>query len=159
MYNLSVGNQVQVTGWKITPLQNATGMQDSSMRGVVENQDIRNGTIAFSTNSSAYSGSIVEGHVNNYKNKLENNFGLKIAEARLITKDELTSNKIGCSVANSSCSDAPDWIRLTSFWVGTAKDSSNVWFVYSQGTFASHAYDIDYVTGVRPVIVISKSLF
>ena len=89
-------------------------------------------------------------YVNNYKNKLENNFGLKIVEARLITKDELI--ELGCIENSNSCSEAPDWVYSTSYWSGTAYDSDSVLFVYSTGFFYFDNYSSNGNYGVRPVI-------
>ena len=164
MYNLYVGG-VYNSGWTAYG-DEATGKQDSTMLGYVSGQSIRNGTTAFSsptqkgTNYSDYSGSIVEGYVNNYKTILEEDYGVDVVEARLITKDELTSDEIGCSDTNYTCKrSAYPWIYSTSYWSGSAFNASNVWIVFSNGDF----YDIDYSNGrsfgVRPVIIISKSNF
>ena len=163
-YNLYVGGEYN-SSWTAYGNE-ATGKQDSTMLGYVSGQSIRNGTTAFSsptqkgTNYSDYSGSIVEGYVNNYKTILEEDYGVDVVEARLITKDELTSDEIGCSDTNYTCKrSAYPWIYSTSYWSGSAFNASNVWIVFSNGDF----YDIDYSNGrsfgVRPVIIISKSNF
>ena len=121
------------------------------------------GTTEFSNNEQKgtyyidYNGSIVEGYVNNYKVEIEK-LGVKVEEARLITKAELTNEKIGCST--SSCSNAPNWIYSTSYWTGSGYDLPDlVFIVYSSGTFTYDDCNIDSGIGVRPVIVISRSLF
>ena len=163
-YNLYVGGEYN-SSWTAYGNE-ATGKQDSTMLGYVSGQSIRNGTTAFSSptlkgsNYSDYSGSIVEGYVNNYKTILEEDYGVDVVEARLITKDELTSDEIGCSDTNYTCKrSAYPWIYSTSYWSGSAFNASNVWIVFSNGDF----YDIDYSNGrsfgVRPVIIISKSNF
>ena len=165
MYNLYVGGEYNNNTWTAYGNE-ATGKQDSTMLGYVSGQSIRNGITAFSsptqkgTNYSDYSGSIVEGYVNNYKTILEEDYGVDVVEARLITKDELTSDEIGCSDTNYTCKrSAYPWIYSTSYWSGSAFNASNVWIVFSNGDF----YDIDYSNGrsfgVRPVIIISKSNF
>ena len=163
-YNLYVGGEYN-SSWTAYGNE-ATGKQDSTMLGYVSGQSIRNGTTAFSsptqkgTNYSDYSGSIVEGYVNNYKTILEEDYGVDVVEARLITKDELTSDEIGCSDTNYTCKrSAYPWIYSTSYWSGSAYGPDYVWFVYSDGYFGNFDYDYDYNCGVRPVIIISKSNF
>ena len=158
MYNLYVGG-VYNSGWTAYG-DEATGKQDSTMLGYVSGQSIRNGTTAFSNTNSTYAGSIVEGYVNNYKTILEEDYGVDVVEARLITKDELTSDEIGCSDTNYTCKrSAYPWIYSTSYWSGSAYNSSSVWYVYSDGYFYDSYYSDDYGFGVRPVIIISKSNF
>ena len=159
MYNLYVGG-VYNSGWTAYGAE-ATGKQDSTMRGYVSGQSIKNGTTAFSsetqkgTNYSDYSGSIVEGYVNNYKTILESDYGVDVVEARLITEEELVT--LGCS--GSSCKTAPSWVYETSYWSGSANHSGSVWIVNSYGIFGSNDYGDDIRFGVRPVIIISKSNF
>ena len=161
MYNLYVGG-VYNNGW-IPYGDEATGKQDSTMLGFVSG----NGITEFSsdsqkgTNYSDYSGSIVEGYVNNYKTILEADYGVDVVEARLITKDELTSDDIGCNVDNHTCSNAPSFIYSTYYWTGTAYYSEFVWVVEGSDLSYSDYYDdgMDVGFGVRPVIVISKDYF
>ena len=114
------------------------------------------GTTAFSNSSSTYSGSIVEEYVNNYKAYLTN-LGANILFARLITKAEL--EKLGCNEDDYSCSNAPSWIYSTSYWLGSAIGTVDVWSVRSSAYFDTYYYDTDYGLGVRPVIEISESEF
>ena len=164
-YNLQVGN-VCTSSSSCTPIENPTGLQDSTMIGYPPDGSYpRYGTTLFSsssqmgTNYSDYTGSIVEGYVNAYKIKLETNFGVPVIEARLITKDELESNDIGCSSTDNTCSGAPSFIYETSYWSGSANFTGNVWRVTSNGGFGYGYYDYAYGGGVRPVIIISKSNF
>ena len=164
MYNLYVGG-VYNSGWTAYG-DEVTGKQDSTMLGYVSGQSIRNGTTAFSsdtqkgTNYSDYSGSIVEGYVNNYKTILEKDYGVDVVEARLISYDELTSNEIGCSAIYNACTgSAYPWIYSTSYWSGSAHDPSTVWFVFSNGDFDYSFFNSAHGFGVRPVIIISKSNF
>ena len=164
-YNLQVGN-VCTSSSSCTPIENPTGLQDSTMIGYPPDGSYpRYGTTLFSsssqmgTNYSDYTGSIVEGYVNAYKIKLETNFGVPVIEARLITKDELESNDIGCSSTDNTCSGAPSFIYETSYWSGSANSSNGVWRVDSNGDFDSYSYIGAYGYGVRPVIIISKSNF
>ena len=84
------------------------------------------GVTAFSNTSTDYSGSIVEGYVNNYKNLLENKFDVEIANARLITMDELYSDEIGCSSDLNTCLGAPEWVYSTTYWINTVPYDGNV---------------------------------
>lgn len=160
MYNLRVGNSVDEE-WNVTPLTNTTGIQDSEARGAIFDEEGNPssfpwiGTVAFSNANTTYSGSIVEGYVNNYKTYLTN-MGVDISSARLITTAELET--LGCSIG-FSCSDAPSWVYSTSYWSGSANETSNVWRVYSYAGFDSSTFDNDRGIGVRPVIEISESVF
>ena len=168
-YNLYVGGEYN-SGWTAYG-DEATGIQDSNMLGFVPGQTIRKGTTMFSNTNywsstvSSYpvyvynSNSTLYSYVENYKTYLST-LGVTPTEARLITKDELTSDEIGCSDTNYTCKrSAYPWIYSTSYWSGSAFNASNVWIVFSNGDF----YDIDYSNGrsfgVRPVIIISKSNF
>ena len=161
MYNLRVGNKLtwdslDFGDYEIETLTNATGIQDSDAKGLLLDSTTWIGTTAFSSTNSTYSGSIVEGYVNNYKTYLTNT-GLDISSARLITKAEL--EKLGCNEDDYSCSDAPSWVYSTSYWSGTAGGTSYVWGVNSDAFFSDDDYDRDDVLGVRPVIEIPLTEF
>ena len=159
-YNLYVGGEYNGS-WTAYG-DEATGKQDSTMLGLVESGLPYIGTTVFSsaaqkgTNYSDYSGSIVEGYVNNYKNILESEYGVDVVEARLISYDELVN--LGC-VIYDYCTNAPEWVYATSYWSGSAYDYETVWFVESYGFFDNDNTNLVAVAGVRPVITISKSLF
>ena len=167
MYNLYVGNSVD-SDRNVTPLASPTGKQSELARGYFDGYSDTNpiiGTTAFSsstqkgTNYSDYSGSIVEGYVNNYKTILEEDYGVDVVEARLISYDELTSDEIGCSDTDRTCTGAAyPWIYSTSYWSGSASDTINVWVVRSVGDFFGNFSDGCFF-GVRPVIIIAKSNF
>ena len=161
MYNLYVGNSVD-SDWNVTPLASPTGKQSELSRGWISGAAEWYGTTAFSNTDSTYAGSIVEGYVNNYKTILEEDYGVDVVEARLITKDELTSDEIGCSDADyTTCTGSSyPWIYSTSYWSGSAINTTYLWGVDSFGNFfndADFSYDSNF--GVRPVIIISKSNF
>ena len=171
-YNLHVGNSVVGNSvdedWIVTSLASPTGIQDKTAKG--SERDHENevevfpfiGTTAFSsdsqkgTNYSDYSGSIVEGYVNNYNSYLITQCVTPI-EARLITKDELIG--LGCSEDDYSCSEAPSWVYATSYWSGSAYDGNGVWRVHSDTTFDRSNSRSDSDFGVRPVITISRDYF
>ena len=164
MYNLYVGG-VFNSEWTAYGGE-ATGKQDSTMLGYVSGQSIRNGTTAFSsdtqkgTNYSDYSGSIVEGYVNNYKTIIEEDYGVDVVEARLISYDELTDSETFACERQGRCSSKYPWIYSTSYWSGSAFYTFLIWGVNSNGLFSSeNSYNDDLCFGVRPVIIISKSIF
>ena len=94
--------------------------------------------------------------IENYRIYLESK-GVTIEEARPIKLEELES--LGCSRSSYSCSSAPSWVCSTSYWSGSSDANGSVWGVGSDGSFGRSAYNYDFALGVRPVIIISKSLF
>ena len=165
-YNLYVGGEYNNSNWTAYG-DEATGKQDSTMLGYVEGQTIRKGTTEFSNTNywsstvSSYpayvydSNSLLYSYVENYKTYLST-LGVTPSEARLITYEELTA--LGCS--DSGCTSAPSWVYATSYWSGSADDSSIVWYVFSTGSFNSILSYSDSINfGCRPVIVISKDYF
>ena len=163
MYNLYVGNQVNAL-WQPIPLSNPTGIQRNDAIGYIWDFDNQTlyfpfvATVAFSTSSSSYSGSIVEGYVNEYSNYLKT-LGAKVSNARLITKNEL--EMLGC--VNNSCVSAQSWVYATSYWTGSAVDSENIWVVDAWRLISEWHYDNpggrEIGWGVRPVIEIPLSEF
>ena len=166
MYNLYVGGEFDDNTEEFTFYgEEATGMQDENMKGSSSSSYKRRGIIQFSNISkkgilySDYIGSKVEDYVNNYKVKFERKFVLNIVEARLILKEELISNEIGCIEAKLSCNNAPEWIHSTSYWTGTASGENKVWTVSDTKYFKDYTNFVSNGFGVRPVIVISKDYF
>ena len=170
MYNLSVGSRCrngQCDG--LSGME--TGMQSSNMKGYLNLADsIAYGVTAFSsdsqkgTNYNDYEGSIVEEYVNNYKTILEEDYGVNVVEARLLSVDELHSDTFGCvgglSTVGSCLDSSYDWIYSTSYWTGTPESDMYIWFVRSDGCLGFLGeYHNDSYFGVRPVIVISKNYF
>ena len=157
-YNLNVGGEYN-SGW--TAYTNPTGIQDSAMLGSTSGQTIRKGVTAFSSTSNNYSGSIVEGYVNNYVTYLNtNNTGLN-ATGRLILKEEIESLiNDGASLSSGYINDKADakgysWIYSTSYWSGSSFYPSAVWSVRSDGGFGSNRCSNVNVFGARPVITIA----
>ena len=110
----------------------------------------------FSSNGFNTTGYSIAYYVEEYKKVLED-YGVTIADARLLTYSEATSSSIGCSGSNKNC-PTNGFITNTSFWLGSANDDNCLWSVYSVGYFYNSGYySIDYNRGVRPVIVLSKS--
>ena len=175
MYNLNVGNKVTAVNmetfeYNMVPITNPTGLQSSDAIGARADENRMPvhfpwiGTVAFATedkhgtNYSDYSGSLIETYVNDYEVAIEA-MGVNVESARLITKDELV-NTFGCNESEYTCTgSAYPWIYATTYWSGSADDDSHVWRVDSDGSFGYGSYGSDAEAGVRPVIIISKSLF
>ena len=164
MYNLHVGYVVEGQDSDenliISTISSPTGKQYKSAIGakIDENEEPVFpwiGTVAFSNTGTAYLGSIVESYVNNYATYLED-LGINIAEARLISKEELEN--LGCDFSGETCSNAPSWLYATSYWV-EPHDTYSAVAVCNDSTFNSAEYSADYILGVRPVIEISLSEF
>lgn len=167
-YNLYVGNTYD--GINTVPLENPTGRQYVDAIGRFDgNASVSNpyiATVAFSSTNywkdtvstySAYvynSNSLIYSYVENYKDYLTS-LGLNVNEARLISHEELLD--LGCG--NYYCGNSVEWVRLTTFWTGTAYDVDKVWrFSVAGSSLDGNPYDDDYRRGVRPVIVISKDI-
>ena len=129
----------------------------------VPKQSVDAGTTVFSSDSkkgtyySDYSGSIVEGYVNNYKNYLSS-IGVTANNARLITYDEVSS--LGCvfEVVQGVCESKYDWVDLVGYWTGSAYSSETIINISIDGLIDETPYSAS-GRGVRPVITISKSYF
>ncbi len=162
MYNLYVGGEYDYSTYELTYYgDEATGMQDSTMKGWDSVNDIRRGITKYSDYSSNYTFSFVKTYIDNYKNALEDNFNVEIVEARPIKTEELTSSEtFGCSL-DYYCRPAKyPWIYSTSYWTGTAYDSTKVWYITAGYGMLGNDSAINKGTmGVRPVIVISKDYF
>ncbi len=166
-YNLQVGQNYDWESEEYSQISNPTGIQDVKSKGYTGSSNMNNSVVAFSSTNywssttSTYparvynSSSNLYQYVENYKTYLTG-LGAEIKEARLIYIDELEG--LGCSMSNYSCSSAESWVYQTTYWSGSAYDSSFVWFVDSYGNFVGNSYYYAHAFGVRPVIVIDKSL-
>ena len=165
MYNLYVGGKYDSTTDKCEPYgTEATGKQNSEMRGTVMNESIANGVTGFYTeeqinsNDFSYENSLVNQYLKNYNNYLVS-LGINIEETRLIKGNELSI--LGCSFGNCDCISAPAYIKSQSYWAVDSNSNDCLWSVYQSGFFDYDIYydDYKYNLGVRPVIVISKDYF
>ena len=155
-----VDNQVQKLAGEVPnyqPFDSPTGMQDSRMIGYVSSGTPYLGVTAFSNTDTSYSGSIVEGYVENYKTIIEG-IGIDVVEARLIRKEEVASSPFLCEDFGR-CSNTYSWIYSTSYWTESNYESKYVCYVRSDNYFADETFSVNYQFGVRPVIVISKDYF
>ena len=150
-YNLLVGS------YNVT---NPTGLQDATALGYKSGVTTV-GTVAYDSTSpysNVYETSEIKTYVDAYKTKLEELNG-NITEARLITKEELEA--LGCDSNNGTCGSAPSYIYSTSYWTMSPLVGVDfiAWRVVSDGNFSYDRVSSDSSFGVRPVIIISKSLF
>ena len=90
----------------------------------------------YDSNSNLYQ------YVNEYKSYLEEQ-GAPIKEARLMSVEEAVAFRND---------DPSSWAR-TSYFLGTANDSSFVYVVSAGGGFSTVSYSFDYRYGVRPIII------
>ena len=178
-YNLNVGPRAKGTATNLQD-SNVIGYDANN-----EN-DFNGGEVAFSTSNYWYDGtsSILSKYgtwsVNNvydtdYADATGNNYsiayyverykslltgyGANIKSARLLTYSEATDSSIGCTLTSAEEGTCPEtFIRNTSFWLGSAHDCGvGIWQIYTTGGFKDENYSNDTYTGVRPVIVMSKS--
>ena len=167
MYNLYVGGYYDHANYKIVPYGNeATGMQDSTMKGINSGSGTFGVTRYWDSEHKgekyySYNGSLIEIHVNNYVDILENRFNVEIEESRLITKEELKDeNTFGCVFEEYCTNTKYPWIYSTSYWTGSQTDfgTVDIAVMFSNGFFYDD-YDSGPMFGVRPVIIISKDYF
>lgn len=164
-YPLYVGGTNKTNEW-VAYGDEATGMQDSNMRGTIPMVGTRNsGVTSFSsdaqkgTNYSSYNGSIVEGYVNNYKTLLESKFDVSVEEARLLSEDDLI-NTFGCNFDSQTCSGTEYvWLYNKTIWTGVSYDAESIYYLFVRGELRPLSYSSTSDAGVRPVIVISTDYF
>ena len=157
---MHVGNSVDENEKK-TPLSNPTGIQDEAAGGLKLDEHYNPydypmiGSTAFSNASPIYSGSIIEGYVNNYENYLITQ-GVTPLESRLISKEELVY--LGCGDDEWTCTEAPNWVYSTSYWSNHIFDGEGDYLlvVIVYGGYDAAHYDDSLSFGVRPVITISR---
>ena len=174
-YNLYIGNKcMSVNSCEV--LEQATGLQDSSMIGYPSNGSYpRYGTLQFSTttywsdnglkeeygeNYPTYvydSNSELYNYIESYKTYLQNK-NINIKNARLISYEELVS--LGCNRQNSSCINAPEWVYGTSYWTGNAGNDTVMWHVSTdKAFFAGEGHYKNFLYGLRPIIEIETLEF
>ena len=146
----------------------ATGMQDVRMNGYYSGMSpgqLSSGVTVFSsssqkgTNYSDYTGSIIEGYVNNYKNKLEEIYEINVIEAGVLSRNEVETGIFNCASDLNLCKYKYPWLFAPSYWTNTPSTTSpatkiSMWL---STKFIEHNYDFDGLAGVRPVIVLPKS--
>ena len=165
-YNLNVGYKYDSTNGKVV-LDNPTGIQSSNARGWFSGFSETNPIIGsnsfsstnyWSSTTSTFpsyvydNNSLIYEFLENYKNYLLSK-SLSIKNIRLISYEELES--LGCVLENASCLTAPAWTYSTSYWTGSARSSSNIINIRSNGDYGSNIYNGGN-NGVRPVIVVAN---
>ena len=160
MYNLYVGG-VYNNGW-IAYGSKATGLQDETMRGYVAGENVRNGTTIYNEYISGTGYKyIVRGYIDNYKTAIETIIETSVIEARQINNDELRGDTFKCNTTD--CLSSPyTWLYSTTYY--TAGDtgclsSPCVLVLDSDGKLGNTGINNESYAGVRPVIVIPKSIF
>ena len=169
-YNLNVGDNKKAGAIE--------GIQDSEVKGYVEG-GTKYGNIVFSS-TSYWNGKVGEGldypgsycasntytsgtncayvydansnlktYVDSYKTYLEGK-GATIKSARLLRVEE--AYELGCGNGAWNCNNAPAFLKETSYWLGSASNAYDVWYVSSLGRF--YYFNDDSYFGVRPVIII-----
>lgn len=151
-YNLNVGdNQIS---------SETEGIQSAKAIGSIKSE--KNATLAFSSTnywsaSSSYptfvynNNSALYQYVENYVDYLRKILDLPELVGSLINYNKLLS--LGCT--QNSCTNAPAWVYLTSYWTGTAIDYQHIKYVYNNGNVASSdTYSFANNYGVRPVVSI-----
>ncbi len=89
-------------------------------------------------------------YVENYKEYLESK-GVEIKEARIMSYQE--AYELGC--VYNDCSNAPDFVIETSYYLGSAYNFGNIWMLFGSSCSLTYgASDYIFNFGVRPVIVI-----
>ncbi len=158
-YNLEVGNSTNSK----SPADEETNIQSPRAIGASTQELTSYATVQFANSSkhgnkmNSYTGSIVEGYVNNYVTILKERYNVEVT-GRLITKEELET--LGCDSSKYTCSEAPAYIYSNTYWTSSPRDGKDdtVWIMYgyvSTSFFSNYTVDRDY--GVRPVIEIDKS--
>jgi len=98
-------------------------------------------------------------YINNYKSHLENDLGINIIDAKLMSYDEAIST--GCTTSYNSC---PDWVDNQDYFLGSVIDKYYVIvvsnYLHSLGNNEYHyagAPGAGHDSGARPVIIVSES--
>lgn len=138
-YNLFVGNKYDGKGMLI--LEEENGIQNEKAKGLVNDSDEAVGVVSAKN---------LMNYLNDYK-KFLSELGVNLNDVRLVSDSELSI--MGYNSDDSS--KAYEWATSTSYW--TMND-----IVLSKGVGVSYDYidaylDVDYVFGVRPVVVIDIS--
>lgn len=162
-YNLYAGGIYNGSSWKEYGTD-ATGVQNKDMIGWISGVTTRKGTIAFSSSAYWASGSygsypayVYDSKCNSYKylesyksylQSIENT----VSNVRLIKYEELLS--LGCT--SSSCTSTYDWTYSTSYWTGSAANTSSIRMIYNNGSVYFFSYSANYNFGIRPVVEVSR---
>ena len=89
--------------------------------------------------------------INNYRSHIENDIGVYVYDARLMSYEEATA--IGCSSLEYGC---PEYASNQIYWLGSAYNNNSVWYVNDDHRGLGYSVFV-YVAGVRPVVVVSQT--
>ncbi|MGN1268109.1 MAG: hypothetical protein ACI4U0_01195, partial [Candidatus Aphodocola sp.] len=191
-YNLLVGNEVEIDNFDnvnvvrndpIDPSTTGYGLQNSSARGIVFDNTVWTGTIAFAEDKNQGWGywydtttsslkldygttypvwvfdenSLLYEPIKNYESYIKTTLGKTSVNTSLLSYEQATA--LGCSHTGYSgtCEAAPNWVYSTTYWLGSAGDDYYVWRVGSDGNSDTDSFYIDIGLGLRPVVTISKT--
>ena len=179
-YNLKVGNIINANNWETIGVYSSSdsgyGLQSSEVRAF-DRSGTNRGTIAYTNtvywkdkvgtseypgdfctaaNSSncAYvydSNSNVYTYIENYKTYLKGQ-GANVKKARLLSFGEAV--ELGCD--DTSCENAYEFVYATSYWFGSPRDNSLLYYVLFGGSYSNGWFvpGMDKNFGIRPVIEI-----
>jgi len=140
-----------------------TGKQDENVKGYYGtmefstsnywNEDVSTPKFVYNENSS------LNKYIMNYKKELENNdINLDVS---LMSFEQ--AKKLGCNKEMNysyDCSNAPEWVYSTSYWLGSASGLNNVYVIANTSDekfMADYKYDNNWSFGIRPIIKVSTS--
>ena len=86
-------------------------------------------------------------YIENYKNYI-NKIGIENISARLLTYAE--AYNLNCINGEDTC---PTWISNSSYWIGSAYDSTYIWYINQNGIL-DYGCSLGCPWGVRPIIVV-----
>lgn len=171
-YNLDVGNIFDFNTYTVTAIENPTGIQSSKTLDFSGSTEYY-GTLDFSTtnywnastnrypayvygdykDANGNQQNIIYKHVSKYKTYLKEQLGLDVANATLMSYEQVTD------LINNKGN--PSWLYNTTYWIGTAENGGLVWGVSSNGSFYATGYNFYFAgglyRGVRPLITIPIS--
>ena len=95
-------------------------------------------------------GSNLYKYVNEYNNYLVSKLKIKSATSTLISAQH--AENMGCSIAESTCTNTPSWF-IGSYWTGTAIDHDSMKIMHGWSYLYDWAYWGD--AGIRPLVTIN----
>ncbi len=105
-------------------------------------------SFVYDNNSKLYS------YVQNYETYLRS-LGYKSVLASLLSYEQAVS--LGCDANSKSCSNAPNFLTTSKYWLGSAGINTDVYNIKTNGNFEYNLYLTLLTYGIRPVITIDKN--
>ena len=81
--------------------------------------------------------------------------GYESVLASLLSYEQAVS--LGCDANSKSCSNAPNFLTTTKYWLGSAGINTDVYNIKTNGKFEYNLYLTLLTYGIRPVITIDKN--